>query len=78
MKFLILKLIRFYQANLNFKGIFATLFLTDSACKYIPTCSEYSWQAINKYGVLKGGYLSVLRIIRCHPFTKGGLDPIPQ
>lgn len=45
-------------------------------CKYEPTCSEYTKQAIEKYGVLKGVYLGIKRILRCNPFSKGGYDPL--
>lgn len=45
-------------------------------CKYYPTCSEYAKQAITKYGVVKGGYLSIKRILKCNPFSKGGYDPV--
>ena len=47
------------------------------SCIYIPTCSEYAYKAISKYGILKGSCLSVYRIIRCNPFSKGGYDPVP-
>jgi len=46
-------------------------------CRFTPTCSEYSQQAFKKYGFLKALYLSVSRISRCHPFNKGGFDPLP-
>ena len=46
-------------------------------CKYYPTCSEYSKQAIIKYGILKGGFLGLKRILKCHPFHPGGYDPVP-
>ena len=46
-------------------------------CKYIPTCSEYGIEAIEKYGALKGGLLTIWRILRCNPFSKGGYDPVP-
>ncbi len=46
-------------------------------CIYTPTCSGYAIEAINKHGVLKGGLLSLWRIIRCNPFSKGGYDPVP-
>lgn len=47
-------------------------------CKFYPTCSNYTIDAINEYGLIKGGYLSLKRIIRCNPFSKGGYDPIPK
>jgi len=46
-------------------------------CIYVPTCSEYAIEAIKKYGSLKGTYLSTKRLLRCHPFAKGGYDPVP-
>ncbi len=48
-----------------------------SSCIYTPTCSLYALEALEKYGVLKGTYLSVRRVLRCHPFHKGGYDPVP-
>lgn len=45
-------------------------------CKYYPTCSEYTKQAIEKYGVIKGCYLGLIRILKCNPFSKGGYDPL--
>lgn len=46
-------------------------------CPYIPTCSQYGIEAFEKYGVLKGGVLTVWRILRCNPFSRGGYDPVP-
>ena len=45
-------------------------------CRFSPTCSEYSLQAIEKYGSLKGGFMAIKRILRCNPWSKGGFDPL--
>lgn len=50
---------------------------TPAVCRFYPTCSEYTRQAIVKYGVLKGGWLGLKRICRCHPGNEGGYDPVP-
>ena len=47
------------------------------ACRFYPTCSNYSKQALKKYGFFRGSYLSVKRVLRCHPFNPGGYDPVP-
>jgi len=46
-------------------------------CRFIPTCSAYALDALEKHGALKGGWLSFRRILKCHPFNKGGYDPVP-
>lgn len=46
-------------------------------CIYTPTCSQYAMEALEKYGFFKGSFLMVKRILRCHPFAKGGYDPVP-
>ena len=51
--------------------------LKKPCCRFYPTCSEYAVQAIRKHGVLKGGALSAYRLLRCNPFCKGGVDPVP-
>ena len=64
-------LIRFYQVCLSpLKG--------GPSCRFTPTCSQYALEAIEKYGALKGGWLALKRILRCHPFHKGGYDPVPD
>ncbi len=69
MKSLFLVLIRIYQLCISP--------LTGPHCRYYPTCSAYAIEAVEKYGVIRGGILAVKRILRCHPFHNGGYDPVP-
>jgi len=46
------------------------------ACRYVPTCSEYAMEAVDRYGMLRGGWMTMGRVLRCHPFVKGGYDPV--
>ena len=66
---IMLGLIRFYQ--------YAVRPLIPPRCRYTPTCSQYALEAVKKYGALKGGWLAVKRIARCHPFGGSGHDPVP-
>lgn len=70
MKKVALLLIRFYQKCISpFKP---------PRCRFYPSCSSYSYESIEKFGFIKGFYLSLRRIIKCHPFNPGGFDPIPN
>ncbi|MDR2900807.1 MAG: membrane protein insertion efficiency factor YidD [Treponema sp.] len=69
LKSLLLLLIRFYQQAVSPHF--------PPSCKYVPTCSAYAYEALQKHGFLKGTYLAIKRILRCHPFRKGGYDPVP-
>lgn len=69
MKKLFLFLIRFYRRHISP--------LKQPCCRFIPTCSQYALEAIEKYGALKGSWLALRRLLRCHPFHKGGYDPVP-
>ena len=69
MRWLALKLIRGYQVAISP--------MLPPSCRYVPTCSEYGFEAIERYGILRGGWMAVRRIGRCHPFAKGGHDPVP-
>ena len=64
-----LAIIRFYQRFISP--------LLGSNCRFHPTCSQYTYEAIQKYGLLKGGTMGAKRIGRCHPWHKGGFDPVP-
>lgn len=69
MKEIGLKLIRLYQQTLSQ--------VLPPSCRFIPTCSQYTHDAILKFGLIKGTWLSVGRLARCHPFHPGGYDPVP-
>lgn len=71
MKKISILLIHFYKKYIS--PIFCFLGIN---CKYYPTCSEYTKQAIQKYGFFKGSFLGIKRILRCNPFSKGGYDPL--
>ena len=64
----LINLIRFYRKNISP--------LKNPCCKYVPTCSQYAIEAIEKYGAFKGSLMALWRILRCNPFSKGGYDPV--
>ncbi len=67
-KFVTLQLLRAYK--------WAISPLLPPACRYLPTCSEYATEAVERYGALRGGWMALLRILRCHPFARSGYDPV--
>ncbi len=68
--------IRIYQKTLSFDhGWFKSLY-PHGFCRFYPTCSEYGAQAFKKYGVIKGGIITMWRVLRCNPWNKGGNDPV--
>lgn len=71
MKKLFLAAIRFYQRWLSPLKRMPT-------CRFYPTCSTYAFGAVSRFGALRGGYLALRRILKCHPFHAGGYDPVPE
>ncbi|MCI8772576.1 MAG: membrane protein insertion efficiency factor YidD [Lachnospiraceae bacterium] len=69
MKNLFIYLIKFYKKYISP--------MKSTKCPYIPSCSDYGLEAVQKYGAVRGGMLALWRIIRCNPFSKGGYDPVP-
>ena len=87
---MIMKMKQLMIINLFISNLFKLLFINfikiyqrfvspffPSSCKFSPSCSKYGIEAINKYGVLKGSVLTIKRILKCNPWSKGGYDPIP-
>ncbi|MEE3393664.1 MAG: membrane protein insertion efficiency factor YidD [Lachnospiraceae bacterium] len=70
MKYVFIYMIRFYQKFISPLKLHPT-------CRFTPTCSQYAIEAFQKHGVFKGLFLSIWRILRCNPFSKGGYDPVP-
>ncbi|AEH46731.1 membrane protein insertion efficiency factor YidD [Parageobacillus thermoglucosidasius] len=69
-KKLLISFIRFYQ-------IFISP-LKPPTCRFYPTCSHYGLEAVKRFGAIKGGWLTIKRILKCHPFHPGGFDPVPE
>ena len=68
MRKILIQLIRFYRKHISP--------LKRPSCRFYPTCSQYALEAIERYGALKGGYMAIRRILKCHPYNEGGYDPV--
>jgi len=66
----LVRVVRFYRKNISP--------LSPPKCRFMPSCSAYALEALEKFGAVKGGWLALRRILKCHPFHKGGYDPVPQ
>jgi len=71
-------LIRIYQKTLSPDHGLLSYFLSTNTCKFQPTCSQYSFEAIKEYGILKGGLLTIKRLSKCHPWGYAEYDPVPK
>lgn len=70
MKYLFMLLIKFYRRFISP--------IKPPSCRFYPTCSQYALTSIERFGAIKGGYLSVKRLLKCHPYHAGGYDPVPE
>ncbi|OGF20610.1 membrane protein insertion efficiency factor YidD [Candidatus Falkowbacteria bacterium RIFOXYB2_FULL_38_15] len=75
-RYTVLKIIRIYQKTLSFDHGLPSLFFPNGFCQFHPSCSEYGYQAIEKYGIIRGGIKALWRVLRCNPLSKGGFDPL--
>ncbi len=75
-RLIVIKIIKIYQKTLSFDHGFFKFLYPYGYCRFTPTCSDYAIQAIEKYGIFKGGAKAFYRVMRCNPFNKGGHDPL--
>lgn len=73
-----LVLISFYQKTLSRDHGLAGSFFPGKSCRFFPTCSQYTYEAISRFGFIKGGWMGVKRILKCHPWSEGGYDPVEK
>lgn len=79
MKLALLRLIEAYQKYISFdRGLLGKLLGHPGVCRFTPSCSQYTHESIKRYGIINGLYLGLKRIVRCHPGSKGGFDPVPS
>jgi len=75
-RYLVIRILKIYQKTLSFDHGLFKKFFPYGFCRFYPTCSNYAIQAIEKYGLIKGGGKALWRVLRCHPWNKGGYDPV--
>ncbi|MFH1822795.1 MAG: membrane protein insertion efficiency factor YidD [Patescibacteria group bacterium] len=75
-RYLVIKILKIYQKTLSFDHGILKVFFPHGFCRFRPTCSDYTIEAIKKYGVFKGGAKALWRVLRCNPWNKGGWDPL--
>jgi len=78
MKKSLIFLIRLYQKTLSRDTGWLSYFYSERICRFHPTCSQYTLEALERFGVLKGLWLGFKRVLRCHPWSDGGEDPVPK
>lgn len=76
MRKIIMFIIKIYQKTLSFDHGILSKISTKRHCRFYPSCSQYAYEAVEKFGVIKGLWLAIKRISRCHPWNDGGYDPI--
>ncbi len=78
MKKIILFLIKFYQKVFSLDQGLPSYLFSERFCRFHPSCSEYTYQAVERFGIWRGIWLGLKRVIRCHPWNKGGYNPVPK
>lgn len=73
---LVVNLIKVYQKTISFDHGFFKIFYPHGFCRFTPSCSQYGVEAFTKYGLIRGGFITIWRVVRCNPWNKGGYDPV--